>query len=647
MRKKFLFNYRNASRNYRLIRCLLLMAFALLSQAGIAANHYITFDDGHMLVFPDNCIRGIRTSDTQVEVSALDGKLYTYQMATITSISEELPRELPTITSYKYNNKYNHQVLIDAEGEINDNMITAEIVGIGKWLTASFSLSDDNACAYVDGKEQVSKKSRLHFDTDKTYTVGYPGDLIFTRLDNENYGFRPFGREYTVHADFLTDHSTTVPRIDINTVGGEPIASKEIYLDAEIIIDGAGVFPSMTDSVQVRGRGNTTWSSDPDSKNPYRLKFASKKKPLGLKKGKSWVLLSNKLPGSMMTNAIGMKAASIIGVAAANHIIPVDLYVNGVYKGSYNFTEKVGLAGNSVEVEDETVATFINLDCNYDEVVGQRFRSNPYNMACCVKDPNFDEGTTQITLQMIKNRYDAFCKAVHDEADLEEHIDIDYMARYLMLNELICNYEIFHPKSGYCYHENILADSCKFIFGPGWDFDHAYGAQTHANFFKCDTTIDFYTALMFGQSEFFTKIRFNQKVARRLYELWKDFVHNGGIDEMCDFCMEYYQYAKPSLQLNGTAAWDKANYADQSARAARWLRGRANALLERMRAEVILSGDANNDGRVNIQDVTMLIDYLLGDANIIIDMDCADTDGDGNINIDDVTAIINKLLTGE
>ena len=95
------------------------------------------------------------------------------------------------------------------------------------------------------------------------------------------------------------------------------------------------------------GRGNTTWSSNPDTKNPYRLKFADKVRPLGLPKGRSWVLLANKRAGSMLTNAYGMKAASLLGTVAYNHIIPVDLYVNGTFKGSYNLTEKVGFSSNS------------------------------------------------------------------------------------------------------------------------------------------------------------------------------------------------------------------------------------------------------------------------------------------------------------
>ena len=56
----------------------------------------------------------------------------------------------------------------------------------------------------------------------------------------------------------------------------------------------------------------------------------------------------------MMTNAIGMKVAQLAGVAGANHIVPVNLYINGEYRGSYNFTEKIGFHNNSIDLDDET-----------------------------------------------------------------------------------------------------------------------------------------------------------------------------------------------------------------------------------------------------------------------------------------------------
>ena len=55
-------------------------------------------------------------------------------------------------------------------------------------------------------------------------------------------------------------------------------------------------------------------------------------------------------------------------------------------------------------------------------------------------------------------------------------------------------------------------------------------------------------------------------------------------------------------------------------------------------------GDVNDDGAVNIADVTSLIDYLLGSGNAVNEL-AADVNGDQSINIADVTALIDMLLS--
>ena len=55
-------------------------------------------------------------------------------------------------------------------------------------------------------------------------------------------------------------------------------------------------------------------------------------------------------------------------------------------------------------------------------------------------------------------------------------------------------------------------------------------------------------------------------------------------------------------------------------------------------------GDVDNDGDVNIADVTALIDYLLSGDATGINLDAADVDEDGEVNIADVTSLIDMLL---
>ena len=57
-----------------------------------------------------------------------------------------------------------------------------------------------------------------------------------------------------------------------------------------------------------------------------------------------------------------------------------------------------------------------------------------------------------------------------------------------------------------------------------------------------------------------------------------------------------------------------------------------------------LTGDVNDDGMVDIEDVTALIDYLLSNDSALINTANADIDGDGAINITDVTELLNRLL---
>ena len=58
-----------------------------------------------------------------------------------------------------------------------------------------------------------------------------------------------------------------------------------------------------------------------------------------------------------------------------------------------------------------------------------------------------------------------------------------------------------------------------------------------------------------------------------------------------------------------------------------------------------LKGDVNNDGHVNISDVTALIDYILS-SDSEINQSNADTNSDGSINISDVTNLIDMILGG-
>lgn len=435
--------------------------------------------------------------------------------------------------------------------------------------------------------------------------------------------FAPFGRDYLVRVDFLTDHPSgnnarySVPRIDIHFGDNETWSesmwigapdmygryTKDQWLDATIAIDGAGVFPDMeTTDITIKGRGNTSWSNSSSSKNPYRIKFPEKVKPFGLTKGKNWVLLANKQTGSMTTNAIAMKIADMVQTAACNHIIPVELYINNQYRGSYNFTEKVGIANNSIKLDDESSATLIELDSYYDETY--KFRDENYNEYVNVKFPDFTEPEAatlyNIDYDMVQTAFNNLTYSLKNYPDdnHKEHfstlMDVQALCRAMLVTDLTLNQELKHPKSWYLYNPDVLNDSL-WVLGPVWDFDWAYGYESNHTYFVKNAEVDLFKDATepyideYGQSHgnfgypfFRDLLRSSEKVKKEYYRLWTHFMEKDLLGELTEFCDDYYAYAAPSLKHNADQWGDGSGYATTTTKSKSWLTKRANYIYAKL-----------------------------------------------------------------
>lgn len=569
---------------YRILLVLSFLLHGLYAKSSEVDTTFIYLKNGGVDVYPsDVAIVGELTNDG-LEVVWSDGTVVGYAPEEIDHIGDEAPM-LPKLKTFKIDNKFNHQVFTDVEADIGEEEISLTVGCIGKWLTPTFSVSDDHASVYIDNELQRSKVSRHHFNHDVVYTVALPNMYILRRKemaanDASDYAMEVYGKEYTLHVTWLSDEASNVPIVSIQTKDGQMISSKDYYVDAEISIDGAGVFPSLdTIPVHIKGRGNSSWSTNPWSKNPYRLKFDEKVKPFGLTKGKNWVLLANKLEGSMMTNAIGMKAASLANTAFANHIIPIELYINGQYRGSYNFTEKIGFSNNSIDLEDETDAVLLELDTNYDETY--KFKSNPYKLPVNIKEPDFSEGITMLSMSDISNDFNRVMRKLKNGEEIAEEVDLEYLARYLLVSELIENYELMHPKSTFLYKESVKGGS-KYIFGPIWDLDWAFGYELYRNYYSGAQEADYYNKVWMEARQFVNDLRYvSSQLDRTYYKVWTQFMRYG-LSELLDFCEEYFAYAQTSFIHNHKKWKDGNDYEASTLKARNWLQRRANYIYEHL-----------------------------------------------------------------
>lgn len=476
------------------------------------------------------------------------------------------------IVSFKFNNKFNHQVYVDAEGEIVDDTIRVSVGCIGKWLTPSFKLNEGDV-AYVDGVAQRSKHSRLSFAEPVTYHV-----------ENTGSGYE---HDYVVVVDFLTDHPTSqyrLPSVHITTADGKLPAHRHTYVDATFRIDGAGVFEDMDEQqMQIRGRGNTSWVGS--EKKPYRLHFGTKQKPFGLTKGKNWVLLANSQQSSALCNPIAMEISCMVQSEVCNHIVPCELYINGEYRGCYNFTENPGFGNNSIALEDESRAALLELDAYYDEDF--KFLDNWYYVYTNVKEPDFNEpDSTELTFEQLREHYNAFCRALKWGTDQEVAglVDVVSVAKARFVTELTANTELMHPKSWRLYHADITDPDSLYKFGPVWDFDWSYGYEWSGMYFKNraeDDLFDGMTSDNVGYPYFKKLFRGYDSIKREYYRLWVEWHEAGRTEELCDYVDCYYEYVSEALKHNRTK-WkeDAADYETMCRRAKKWLRNRASYLLD-------------------------------------------------------------------
>ena len=182
--------------------------------------------------------------------------------------------------------------------------------------------------------------------------------------------------------------SAILPHWYINTDAEAEVLSKDEYLQATIDIEGNGNFQDVEKLVtRIKGRGNSTWTKP---KKPYRLKLDKKTSMFGLSPAKDWVLLANYNDYTLMTNAVAMKIGRQLGMPYTHDIIPIDVTINGIYRGNYNLTQQVEIHENRVNVGEGGVLW--ELDSYFDEE--WQFKSEKSNLPVMLKDPDV-ESTAQ------------------------------------------------------------------------------------------------------------------------------------------------------------------------------------------------------------------------------------------------------------
>ena len=456
-------------------------------------------------------------------------------------------KDTGVLSAFRFLKKNNAFLTADVSSSIGEESIIPLVTFSQSELIPTFTTNAVKVL--VDEVEQKSGMTKNDFSSPVVYQ--------FIMRNGETF-------QYTVKAEFLL---SAIPELTITTTDPSivEIPSKDYYLEGTLAVNGRGGYEDYTGKTEVKGRGNSTWGYP---KKPYRLKLNKKAEICGLGKAKNYVLLANHLDPTLMLNSVAFKIGRLLELPFTNHAIPVDVVLNGIYKGSYLLTEQIEVKENRVDL-DENNSVMWELDSYWDDE--PKFKSTAFNLPVMVKDPDL---TTE-QFESWKKDFNAFTTQFAKEPlegnSYVDMIDIESVAKFLITFNLVHNMEINHPKSVFLHKEG----NGKYVMGPIWDFDWAYDYEGTSNHFGRYNTPLFSSSMNGVGTAFFQRFLQDSRVKAIYKRTWQDFKNNK-LDALLQYVDDYAVMLKPSVERN-SELWENTRSFDTKVKELKtWLKNRAD-----------------------------------------------------------------------
>lgn len=370
-----------------------------------------------------------------------------------------------------------------------------------------------------------------------------PNDVRCNLAELEFHGYEDEGNDSQLY------QLTNLPTVIINTENAQEIVSKENEISSNVyIISENGTNLLSTSETGVRGRGNASWDQFP--KKPYRLKFKSKQSPLGAPaSAKKWTLISNYSDKSLMRNILAFEASRRIGQAYTPYCHPVDVIVNGEYRGCYQLCDQVEAAEGRVPAKD---GYLIEIDAYAWKEVSAfwSWKGTPVT----IKHPDEDDIT-----DAQRNHIESFFNQMETaalgsdftdpEKGYRKYLDLESFLRNLLVGDFCGNTDLLW--SVYMYKD--AADG-KLYTGPTWDHDLSFNNDYRSHPINNNNDFIFLTVPSPASDavrEMTRKIvKEDPQAKQMLAELWTEAYENGSLKTLPDYLDQTYLLLQESQELN-------------------------------------------------------------------------------------------------
>ena len=306
----------------------------------------------------------------------------------------------------------------------------------------------------------------------------------------------------------VTFTAPVISHLDITTDGGVAVNSKDPaqYRPCTVKVSGEEKGYAMEARGKIRGRGNSTWNWYP--KKPYRIKLDVSSPFLGMAPNKDWVLLADYRDVTHMMNLVGFYLAQELGLPFANHVRYATVTLNGEDLGLYMVTEQVEEGGHRVQLDpEEGILLALDINDGPDDRprATDNFFSNVFWMAAAVKYP---EDATKADRVRVREEFAFLERAIESEdwAAVKQELDVESMAKYILIQEIISNVEMDNypsMRSGFIHrHDN----SSRWVMGPLWDCDGGFNynwSDMYDSRGRGHTYFESYRTLIFGSDPYY------------------------------------------------------------------------------------------------------------------------------------------------
>ena len=301
-----------------------------------------------------------------------------------------------------------------------------------------------------------------------------------------------------------------IPRIVIETENHRAIKDRETEIPAKLQIWGEKAPESEIMELTIRGRGNATWERP---KKPYTIKFQKKQPLLGMAEAKKWVLLANYLDRTLIRNAVAFEIAKKTNLEWVPSGKFAEIFLNGIFLGNYFVCEKIQVNKNRLNISNNSY--LLEFDVNYDEEF--KFRTSIRELPINIKKPDMPSKEQFAYITAHIDTIECILYGECKDLAIENYLDLQSFADYLIVHELTENSEPSLPKSVYMYK-----DLGPLKAGPVWDFDWGTFSERKVYGWRINKAL-WYSALLKDQT-FRRKVRDNWVQYRDDFEQTIQFI---------------------------------------------------------------------------------------------------------------------------